>query len=315
MSPRRPLAIILYKIAPYLECELAKRFEIVRLADLSPAEAKRWLGEHGRDVIAVITNGIVGCSGKLIDALPALEIIAIHGVGYDTVDLAAARGRGIIVTNTPGVLTNDVADLAVGLIIALLRAIPAADRHIRQGDWNSAEFRLTTSVSGKRFGIVGLGRIGWAIADRLTSFGDILYTGNSAKDVPWVFRPDVVSLARDCDVLIVACAASERTRSMINRDVLNALGKQGYLINIARGSVVDENALIEAISSGGIAGAALDVFADEPNVAEQLRNSERVVLTPHVASATTEGRKAMADRVLANLDEYLAQNPVPDPVL
>lgn len=314
MPESAPFALILCAFGPALESELKRRFQVVKLNDLGSAEARQWLRSHGAEVCAVVTNGKIGCSGALIDALPRLRIIAIHGVGFDTVDLERARARGIAVTNTPGVLTDDVADLAVGLVIALLRGIPRADRHIRDGDWSSAEFPLATRVSGKKFGIVGLGRIGSAIASRLSAFGEILYTGRSAKPVPWTFHDSVLSLAQASDVLIVASAANEDTRSLIDAKVLGALGEGGFLVNIARGSIVDEAALVEALKSGRLAGAALDVFADEPNVPADVRASDRVVLTPHVGSATVEARKAMAQSVLASLDAFLAGKEIPERV-
>lgn len=261
-----------------------------------------------------MTNGKVGCDRALIGALPNLRIIAIYGVGFDKVDLAAARQRGIVVANTPGVLTDDVADLAVGLVICLLRGIASADRYLREGQWAQSEYVLKTKVTGKRFGILGLGRIGTAIAERLTVFGPVSYAGTRMKQVPWTFHDDPVSLARWCDVLIVACAANERTRSLIGEEVLSALGPDGYLVNIARGSIVDEHALVESLESGRLGGAALDVFEDEPNVRRELATSDRVVLTPHIGSATAETRRAMADAVLANLDAFFAGRPVPNEV-
>ena len=227
-------------------------------------------------------------------------------MGYDKVNLAEARRRKIRVTTTPGVLTNDVADLAVGLIIALLRALPSADRHVRDGLWPTAERPLARTVSGRRFGVFGLGHIGQAIANRLSAFGSVGYCSRSQKAVPYPFYDSAIDLARNCDVLVIAAASDASTRGVVSREVLDALGPSGYLINVSRGALVDEQALIQALASGAIAGAALDVFADEPHVPDELRNSDRTILTPHIASATVETREAMARAVLANLDAYFA---------
>lgn len=315
MIAAKPLAIALFRPAAHLQTELEQRFELVELAGLGAGEADRWLESNGGRVSAVVTNGAVGCSRALVEALPNLRIIAIYGVGYDRVDVADARSRGIVVANTPGVLTDDVADLAVGLTICLLRGIAAGDRFVRDGCWQESNYPPQTKVTGKRFGIVGLGRIGKAIADRLSTFGPVAYTGTRAKDVPWAFRGDVLSLAASSDVLIVACAATERTRGLVGEEVLGALGPEGYLVNIARGSIVDEGALVNALESGRLAGAALDVFEDEPNVPAELAGSDRVLLTPHIGSSTRQTRRAMADSLLANVDAFFAGKPIPHEVV
>ena len=241
--------------------------------------------------------------------------MAINGVGYDKVDLALARSRGVRVTTTPGTLTDDVADLAVGLIISLLRQIPAADAHVRSGAWPSGEQPLARKVTGRRFGILGLGHIGGAIATRLAAFGPVAYASRNRKPVPYEFHADPGVLAVASDVLVVACSANETTRHMVDAGVLDALGPDGWLVNVSRGSVVDEAALVQALETGRIAGAALDVFENEPQVPEALRASPKVVLTPHIASATIETRKAMADLVLANLDAVLRGEEPPTPVI
>jgi lactate dehydrogenase-like 2-hydroxyacid dehydrogenase len=219
------------------------------------------------------------------------------------------------VTTTPGTLTEDVADLAVGLIIALLRQIPAGDAHVRAGAWPSAERPLARKVSGRRFGILGLGQIGSAIAARLTAFGPVAYTSRSRKPVPYDFHADAAALAGASDVLVVACSANQTTRRLVNEAVFEALGPDGWLVNVSRGSVVDEAALIKALEAGRICGAALDVFETEPHVPEALRNSPRVVLTPHIASATVETRQAMAELVLRNLDAFLHGERPPSSVV
>lgn len=307
----RPLALQLCPFSPYLEAGLAERFDVVRWFTLQEPARVACLGERGADVRAVVTGGHLGCPSELMQALPALGVIAVNGVGLDKVDLALARSRGIAVGNTPGVLTEDVADLAVGLVIALLRAIPAGDVHVRSGAWERGDRPLARKVSGRRFGIVGLGRIGLAIAQRLAPFGPVAYSGPREKAVPYAYHPDVHALARAVDVLVLACPANAATFRLVDAGVLEALGPAGYLVNVARGSVVDERALVAALEAGTIAGAALDVFEDEPHVPPGLRGRENTVLTPHVASATVETRTRMADIVLANLDAFLVGQPLP----
>ena len=301
-------------LSAHLEAELEQRFDVVRWFELSPAEQAAWLKDHASSVRAVIAGGNVGCSNALMEALPSLGVIALNGVGLDKVDLQLARSRGVRVTTTPGALTDDVADLAVGLIVSLLRSIPAGDVYVRSEQWGKEERPLGRQVSGRRFGIVGLGAIGSAIAARLVAFGAVAYTGPRRKPAPYAFHPDVIELARVSDVLVIACSANASTRHLINPAALAALGPQGFLVNVSRGSVVDETALIAALNDGGIAGAALDVFENEPHVPEALRASPKVVLTPHIASATVEGRARMAAMVLENLDAFLAGTPLPTAV-
>jgi lactate dehydrogenase-like 2-hydroxyacid dehydrogenase len=203
------------------------------------------------------------------------------------------------------VLTEDVADLAVGLVIGLLRGVAAADAYVRAGSWVSGEFPLGRKVSGRRFGILGLGQIGSAIAQRLIAFGPIAYSGPKPKAVPYTYFAQPAALAAASDVLIIACPANAATHHLVDAGVLNNLGPHGYLVNVARGSIVDETALIAALEQGKVAGAALDVFANEPRVPQQLRVSQQMLLTPHVASATVETRIAMADLMLRNLDTLL----------
>ncbi|MEO8753874.1 MAG: 2-hydroxyacid dehydrogenase [Casimicrobiaceae bacterium] len=311
MSHVRPLALQLCPFSPYLEAELAKRFEVVRWFDLAAAARATLLHDRAQAVQAVVTGGHLGCPVDLMQGLPHLGVIAVNGVGLDKVDLPLARQRGIAVGNTPGVLTEDVADLAVGLIIALLRGIPAGDAHVKSGAWVNGDRPLGRKVSGRRFGIVGMGRIGVAIAQRLAPFGPVAYTGPREKAVPYVFHADIHALARAVDVLVLACPADAATYRLANASVLEALGGQGYLVNVSRGSVVDEAALIAALEAGRLAGAALDVFENEPRVPEALLKRANTVLTPHVASATVETRTRMADIVLAHLDAFLLGLPLP----
>ena len=306
MNDLRTIALQLCPFSPRLEAGLSARFDVIRWFELSEGEQANWLAAQAPGVHAVVTGGHVGCSNALMAALPSLGIIAIHGVGVDKVDLPFARSRNVRVTTTPGVLTEDVADLAVGLIIGLLRGIPASDAYVRAGSWEQGDRPLARKVSGRRFGVVGLGHIGAAIAARLAAFGPVAYTGPQRKEVPYAFHADLLDLARASDVLVLACPANASTRHIVNAAVLAALGEEGYLVNVARGAVVDEGALVAALDAGRLAGAALDVFENEPHVPEALRSSSRVVLTPHMASATVETRIRMADVVLENLDAFRA---------
>jgi hydroxypyruvate reductase len=264
----------------------------------------------------------VACGGEskvpadLMAKLPALEIVSVMGVGYDGVDVATAKGRGIMVTHTPDVLNDDVADLAIALMLASARQLPQADRYVREGRWTGGAMPLASKMSGARVGIVGMGRIGQAIATRALAFGmAVAYTARSAKpQLPYAFHADVRELARASDFLVVITPGGAGTLKMINAEVLEALGPKGILVNVARGSVVDEAALVDALQRRVIAGAGLDVFESEPNVPEALRNLPHVVLTPHVGSATTQTRRAMADLALDNLRLHFAGQPVKTPV-
>lgn len=284
---------------------------------------KLWLAENRQTFLAEIggrirgmtTTGMVGANRALIESLPELEIIACFGVGYDAVDVEAAREHGVIVTNTPDVLTDCVADLALALLLMTARRLGEAERHLRAGKWLQGPFPLATTVGGKLCGIVGLGRIGRAIAARAEAFGmDIAYYGPRPKDVPYPYYNDLIALAQDCAFLVVCAPGGPRTCHLVNGAVLEALGPQGTLINIARGSVVDEQALIAALRNGRLGGAGLDVFEHEPRVPEELMALEKVVLLPHVGSATHETRAAMGELTVANLRAHFAGQPVLTPV-
>lgn len=310
MIDTKPLALQLCPFSAYLESGLSKSYQIERWFERDAGSQAVWLMENASRVRAVVSGGHVGCPSALMEQLPSLGIVAINGVGFDKVDLNLAKSRGVRVTNTPDVLTDDVADLAVGLIISLLRGIPSAHAHVRDGSWAVEEVPLARKVSGRRFGIVGLGRIGTAIASRLSAFGPIAYTDIVRKPVPFEFQEDLKSLASATDVLVLASAANASTEHLVSADVLTALGSNGYLVNVARGSLVDEDALIDALESGAIAGAALDVFQNEPHVPSPLRRHSGAILTPHIASATIETRTKMADIVLDNLGAYLEGRPL-----
>jgi lactate dehydrogenase-like 2-hydroxyacid dehydrogenase len=265
-------------------------------------------------VEVLVTTGGAGASRALIEQLPRLRLIACFGVGVDAIDLAAARERGVAVTNTPDVLTDDVADLAIGLMLAALRGIATADRYVRAGLWLRANMPLQTRMSGKRLGIVGMGRIGQAIARRASAFEmSIAWNGPRPKDLPWRYEPDLLALARSVDVLVAACPGGAATRGLISRAVLEALGP-GVFVNIARGSVVDETALVDLLVTQRLGGAALDVFVDEPRVPEALFTLDHVVLQPHQASATRETRAAMGQLVLDNVAAFVAGLPLLTPV-
>jgi hydroxypyruvate reductase len=267
-------------------------------------------------ITALVGNGAAKVDKQLLTMLPRVKLIAICGVGYDGIDVAAAKEKGIVVTHTPGVLTDDVADLALGLLLSIGRRIPQADRFVRNGDWVSDAFPMTHKISGARLGIVGMGRIGRAIAKRAQAFDmHIAYTGREAKaDVPYTFYKTATALAAEVDYLVVAVTGGAATHNLISASVLQALGAKGYLINIARGSVVDQPALVQALKNKTIAGAALDVFWDEPIVDPELRRLPNVVLTPHMASATDETRRAMAALAMDNLRAFYAKAPLPSPV-
>lgn len=286
-------------VPPPFHAELERRFVVHTQA---PPQTTR----------AIVGGGMTQIDAALLGALPALEIVAIHGVGTDGIDLAACRARGVRVTTTPGVLTDDVADQAIALMLAVHRRIAANDRLVRDGGWNAP---LGRRLSGRRIGIFGLGQIGNAIARRAAPFaGEILYTARSAKDVPWCFVGDIAALAEASDVLVLAAPGGAATRHVVDAAVLDRLGPHGVLVNIARGSLVDEAALVAALRAGRIAGAGLDVFAEKPQVPPALRSMDQVVLAPHQGSATHETRAAMAELVLANLDAHFAGRPLPTPL-
>lgn len=267
-------------------------------------------------VRVVVTRSMVGADRALMTQLSRLELVAVFGVGLDAVDLAAARERGVRVTNTPDVLTEDTADYGIALLLALARKIVAGDRHVRGGKWLKGMLPNSTRVGGKKIGIVGLGRIGEGVARRAEAFSlEVFYTGPHAKPgKPWTYIPDIAALAQKVDFLILTCPGGPQTAKIVNAAVLHALGPEGFLINIARASVVDQPALIAALEQGVIKGAALDVFDDEPNVPAALLDMDNVIVEPHIASTTVETRAAIGDRVLANVNAYFAGRELPSPV-
>lgn len=305
-----PKLLQITSIHPGAQARLAANYDLIR-ADL-PAIDSAWLAANAASIDGLVTGGHLGVPPTLMAGLPNLKVVGINGVGFDKVDLDEARRRGVRVANTPDVLTEDVADLAIGLTIALLRRLPHADAHVRAGKWPGGEMKLARKVSGKRIGIFGLGRIGRAVAKRFAGFTDaIAYTDVMQHDVPFAYHPDPVSLASASDVFVVCAAASASTRRIVGAAVFDALGPSGALVNVARGSIVDEPALIAALQEGRLGGAALDVFEDEPNVPAALAAMPNVVLTPHIASATDETRQAMGELMIDNLDAFFAGRPMP----
>jgi lactate dehydrogenase-like 2-hydroxyacid dehydrogenase len=301
----------LYPLSQSFKAALAERYRVHRWHEVEDRE--RFVAEHGSRIRAVVTGGHIGTQPLAGVDLPGLEIVAINGVGVDKVDIEAARMRGIRVVNTPNVLSADVADLALALVLALTRQIPAADRYVRDGLWTpTSDFPLTRRTSGMRYGVAGLGGIGRQVARRLEGFGgQIAYTARAPKaDAPYLFLDSLEQLAAWSDVLILCIPAGPDTNGAVDTAVLAALGPTGFLVNVSRGSVVHEPALLSALQVGGIAGAGLDVFLNEPGIDPAFHDNPRVVMTPHMASATVECRRDMAELVLANLDAHFGGRPL-----
>jgi lactate dehydrogenase-like 2-hydroxyacid dehydrogenase len=310
----KPQILLIEPMQAEVEAQLDAAYQVHRLARAKDQAA--FLAEVGPPVRAIVTGGRLGAANEIVDALPALEIIVINGIGTDAVDLDRARARGVRVTTTPGVLTDDVADLAIGLMLAVSRRICVADRFVRAGSWPQAHLPFSSKVSGKRLGMFGLGYVGRAIARRAEGFAmPIAYCERHQAEVAYRFVPQLEDLARDSDFLVVAASGGPATQGIVGRRVLDALGPQGILINVARGSIVDEEALVAALAEGRLGGAGIDVFAHEPNIPEALWTMDNVVLQPHQASATVETRRAMADLVLANLAAHFAGRELPTPIV
>lgn len=302
------------RLMPPLEARLTEEFGMHSL--WRETDPKAFLKQHGAEFDVLVTNASTGADAALIDSLPSVKAICSLGVGCDAIDLQAAAARGIAVSNTPNVLTDCVADLTMGLLLDVTRGISAADRFVRRGDWTKGPFPPGTRVSGKRLGILGLGRIGQAIARRACGFTmEVRYHSRRAVLSSNLERdPSLESLARWSDFLVVACAGGPLTQGLVSGDILAALGPDGYLVNIARGSVIDEDALVRALRDGTIAGAGLDVFVAEPNVPEALLGLENVVLLPHVGSGTRETRQAMAGLVFENVKSFIEHGRLKTPV-
>ena len=306
----KPDVLVVGNLMPYVMAGLEAHYTLHRLSDAGDGDA--FLSAIGPRIRAIATGGAVDAG--LMDACPNLEVISSFGVGTDRIDVAHARARGIPVGNTPDVLNDEVANTAVLLLLATYRRFVAYDRYVRDGRWvREGDPPLTHGVAGRTIGIVGLGRIGRAIAEKLQAFhATIAYFARSERpDVPYRYYADVAALARDSDALIVIVPGGAETRNLIDRSVMDALGPEGVLVNVARGSVVDEPALVAALQEGRLGGAGLDVFVDEPNVPEELFAMENVVLQPHQGSATIETREAMGQRVLDNLAAHFEGRPMP----
>ncbi len=307
-------------VGPYPEwdlVELEAQYEVRKLYEAQDRDA--FLKLHGPNIRAVATRGELGASNDLIVKLPKLEVISVYGVGYDAVDLQACRERGIRVTNTPDVLTNDVADLGIGMMLVQSRGMIGAETWVRDGSWESKGlYPLKRRIWGRKAGVLGLGRIGFEVAKRLKGFDmDIAYSDVSAKSYAegMTFIADPVELARHSDFLFVTLAASAATRHIVSKDVIEALGPEGMLINISRASNIDEEALLAALEGGALGSAALDVFEGEPKLNPRFLKLDNVLVQPHHASGTIETRKAMGKLVRDNLAAHFAGAALPTPVL
>ena len=300
-------------LPPLAQEGLATSFNLIKLwQQRDPEEVLAAIAPGLRFIatgVPILTEGLSHpISAAFLARFPKLELVANLGVGYDNIDIAACAARGVVVTNTPDVLTEETADTAFGLLLCVIRQFPQADRFLREGKWLKSGFPLTASLRGRTMGIVGLGRIGRAIARRGEAFGlKIIYNGRKAQaDAPWPFYERLEDMARDCDILMVSTPGGPATRNLIDASILDALGPQGVLINIARGSVVDEPALIAALRERRILSAGLDVFAGEPEVPAELVAMDQVVLLPHVGSASHATRDAMSALVVDNALSFAA---------
>jgi len=306
----KPEIVVTGKLFARTQEAIEREFACHRLFEAK--ERAAFLKELAQRVRGLATFGPNGADGELMDALPKLEIISNFGVGVDAIDLAAAQSRGIIVTNTPDVLNDCVADTAMALVLNTLRRFPQSEGYLRSGYWATrGAYPLSAALGGKTLGILGLGRIGEAIARRALAFGmKIRYHNRRKKDVPYAYDRDPVALAKNSDVLMIATPGGAETNRLVGAKVLDALGPEGYAVNIARGSVIDEPVLLRYLREKRIAGAGLDVFADEPRVDPEFFALDNAVLLPHVGSATAETRGAMGDLQIENLRRHFAGKPV-----
>jgi D-3-phosphoglycerate dehydrogenase len=312
----KPVVLSLGVFPPATMSALAELFELHHFT-VYPLPEGTLSPDLKARIRAIATEANRGATRDLIASLPKLEIISCFGVGVDGIDLAAARERAIPVTNTPGVMVDECADLAIGMMLASARQIVHADRYVRSGEWLKGPIALGRSVGGKTVGVVGLGGIGRAIADRAQAFRmNVLWHGPRPKPgIPYEYVPDLIELARRSDFLMVACKGGEATRGLISAAVIDALGPQGTLINIARGSVVDEGAMIECLRDGRLGFAALDVFHNAPRIAPDLLKLPNVLLQPHHGSATVETRTAIGQLMIDNLTAHFAGRKLPTPVI
>ena len=310
----KPELLIASPMMPMIEEQLDRHFAVERL--YKAADREKLLSEFGPKVRALAATPGAKVDAALMGRLPKLEIVGAFGVGYDSIDAKWAGDRGIVVTNTPDVLNEEVADTALGLLLATVRQLPQADRYVREGKWKAKPFPLTVTLQDRTVGVVGMGRIGKAIAKRLEAFNVpvVYHSRNKAEGVAYKHYPDLKQMAKDADVLIVITPGGAATRHMINKEVLEALGPNGIVINVARGSVIDEQALIDALRDKKILSAGLDVFEDEPNVPQALIEMDHVVLLPHVGSASVHCRNLMGQLVVDNLVAWANGKPPLTPV-
>lgn len=310
----KPEILQIAPMMPHVEAALESAYFVHRYWEAQDKTAL--LREVGERVHGVATNGHSGCAPEILAALPNLQIIASYGVGYDAIDVGACKARGVRVTNTPDVLNDAVAEITFGLMISLCRRIPQADAFTRAGRWRNGAYALTGELTGAKVGILGLGRIGKEIARRCQVFKmQVVYHGRREQPYePYPYYADLVEMAEAVDWLVVIAPGSAETNGIVSRHVMEALGPKGHLVNVARGSLVDEAAMVELLQSGGLGGAALDVFEDEPNVPEALFALDNVVLSPHQGSATQKTRSAMGDLVVRNLAAHFAGDLLLTPV-
>ncbi len=312
----KPDCLLMSPINDHLQARLEEIVTVHRYWEAE--EAVAMLAQLAPTARSVVTGGGTGCPAEVIQALPNLEIIASFGVGYDAIDVDAARAAGVRVTNTPDVLNDCVAEVALALMLGLCHLVPQSDRYVREGRWErEGNMPLTAELTGRRVGILGLGRIGKAIATRLQAMKmRVVYHGRTEQaDEPYAYYADPEAMARDVDWMVLAAPGTGETEGIVSRRVMEALGPQGCLVNVSRGSLVAEAALIELLEEGALGGAALDVFADEPRVPERLRGLDNVVLMPHQGSASHKTRRAMGDLVVANLQAQMRGDPLLTPVV
>ncbi|MET0437246.1 MAG: 2-hydroxyacid dehydrogenase [Devosia sp.] len=304
------MTIEILQTGPLLaSCEkaLAERYTVHKLHEIADKDA--WLAANGARIRAHAGSGV---QKALMEKLPNLEIIASFGVGYDNIDTATAKARNIRVTNTPDVLNDAVAEITIGLMISLARRIPQGDQFVRQGKWPGNNFGLFSELTGKTVGILGLGRIGKEIATRAQAMKmRVVYYGRHQQpSVPYIYYNNLEDMARDSDWLVIIAPGGKGTEGIVSKKVLEALGPEGKLVNVARGTLVDEPAMVELLQNGGLGGAALDVFEKEPQVPQALLGLDNVVLSPHQGSATNQTRDAMGALLVANLERHFAGEPL-----
>jgi hydroxypyruvate reductase len=310
-----PFKVLIYSRFPKaMMVRIGERFELLDAAGKPPAEV--FTAEELSDVRAMITAGGTPLPAAVMDTLPALRAIVCYGTGYDGVDLKAAANRGVVVAHSPAANAAAVADLAVTLMLAVTRRLLPADEFVRDGSWSAAKpsplLRPQAGNPGRRVGVYGMGEIGRKIASRVAAFEtEVGYFSRSRHDVPYQYRPSLEELAEWCSVLMIAVRAGPDTHHAVNADILQKLGRDGYVVNISRGSVIDQAALITALTDKTIAGAGLDVFEKEPHTPDALTAFPNVVLTPHIGGHTVESHIAMRDCVIANLEAFFAGRPLP----